>query len=212
LPTLDTNSCNSSKKSKLESKAISSLVAYGSDSSDEENEDKVDKKSTILQRLQQKAEMFKQKELDKLSIDKSPSTEEANGQPDILDIICKEVPPDYIVEKPNMLKSSEKQVSNDIFDILKSEVPPDYLDDTINGNIDEENKLVVPSDSKITVNLESTIVETDSKYYSNTDEKKKKVTLDYSKDNSSKLVNLIANYGEDYDDSSNNSFCLHTII
>jgi len=31
--------------------------------------------------------------------------------------------------------------------------------------------------------------------------KKKKVTLDYSKDNSLKLVNLITNYGEDLDDS-----------
>jgi len=70
--------------------------------------------------LQQKAEMFKQKELAKLSKAKSPSLCETSSQPDILDIIDKEVPPDYLVENSNTSKSSEKKTSGDIFDILKN--------------------------------------------------------------------------------------------
>lgn len=188
LPTLDPNLCNGSKKSKLESKAISALVAYGSDSSDDENEDKKDQKSTILQRLQQKAEMFKQKELDKLTKVKSPGLCETNGQQDILDIIGKEVPPDYVIEKSNVLKSSEK-TPGDIFDILKSEVPPDYIDDSTNNNSGIKNKLAIPSDSKVTSKLQSKIVENDEG--SNTS------TLDSLKDSSTKSFNLIANYGEE---------------
>jgi len=175
LPTLDPNSCNSSKKSKLESKVLSALVAYGSDSSEDENEDDTDQKTTILQRLQQKAEMFKQKELAKVPKATSPSPSKTNGQPDILDIIDKEVPPDYLVEKSNTSTSSEKKTTGDIFDILKSEVPPDYADDTLNNNTEEENKLIVPLDTN---------------------------TNDSFKENSLKSINLIANYGEEDPDDS----------
>lgn len=197
LPTLDSNSCNNSKKSKLESMAINALVAYGSDSSEDENEIQDDKKSTILQRLQHKAEMFKQKEMDKLTkVESSDSC--VNSQPDILDIIGEEVPPDYVVEKSNVLKSSDK-LTDDIFDVLKSEVPPDYVDDTINNNTDKDIL-----DSK----TQPIIIENDNMKL--TDEKTKSTTLDSSKDNSLKSFNLIANYGEeeDLDDLSKNSFIL----
>ncbi|XP_060866511.1 formin-binding protein 4-like [Metopolophium dirhodum] len=210
LPTLDPNSCNGSKKSKLESKVLSALVAYGSDSSEDENEDDKDQKTTILQRLQQKAEMFKQKELAKLSKAKSPDLCETNGQPDILDIIDKEVPPDYLVEKSNKSKSSEKKTTGDIFDILKSEVPPDYVDVTLNNNTGEENKLV-PLDINAISKLHSKTVENDSnsKYHSNTDEKLNNFTSDSLKENSLKSINLIANYGEedleDLDDQKSES-------
>lgn len=206
LPTLDPNLCNGSKKSKLETKAISLLVAYGSDSSDEENEIPEDSKSTILQRLQEKAELFKQKELDKLNHDKSilPKTHESNGQPDIFDIIGKEVPPDYTTEKPIVAKSSENKTTGDIFEILKSEVPPDYMDDTKN-NIDKEDiKLDVASES--TENEQVNVVEKDfkSKYHSNSDEKTKHTTLNSCTESSTKPFNLIASYGEeDLDESGN---------
>lgn len=192
LPTLKLNSCNGSKKSKLESKAISALVAYGSDSSEDEDEDTDDKKSTILQRLQQKAEMFKKKELDKLTSVQSSYLGETNGQPDILDIIGKEVPPDYVVEKP-----IEKTPSGDIFDILKSEVPPDYIDDTTNNNTEKDNKLAVPSDSKI--EIESKI-----KCHSNNDERTNNSSIISSKESSLQSFNLIANYGEDDLETSGN--------
>lgn len=193
IPTLDPNSCNNSKKSKLESKAINALVAYGSDSSEDENEDEEDQKSSILQRLQEKAEMFKQKELDKLTKVKSPSLCETNGQPDILDIIGKEVPPDYVMEK-----SSDKKITGDIFDIIKSEVPPDYVDDTTNNNSENENHSKIPLDSRVSINLSSKIIENDPKpKYSNTDENTKNTTSDSLKENSLKMFNLIANYGEE---------------
>ncbi|KAF0767033.1 formin-binding protein 4-like [Aphis craccivora] len=199
LPTLDPNSCNGSKKSKLESKVLSALVAYGSDSSEDENEDDKDQKTTILQRLQQKAEMFKQNELAKLPKATSPGPCKTNGQPDILDIIDKEVPPDYLVEKSNSSKSSEKNTTGDIFDILKSEVPPDYANDTLNNNTEEENKLIVPLDTNKNGKLHPKTIVNDSKskYQSNTDEKINNLTLDSFKDNSLKSINLIANYGEE---------------
>lgn len=190
LPTLDLNSCNGSKKSKLESKAISALVAYGSDSSEDESEDK-DDKSTILQRLQQTAELFKQTEMNKLINVQSPGLCETNGQPDILDIIGEEVPPDYVIEKP-----IEEKPSSDIFDILNSEVPPDYIDDTTNNNTEKDNELAVPSESKVPVKLQSSTVEIDSKLNclsSNSDES----STNSSKESSLKSFNLIANYGED---------------
>jgi len=143
--------------------------------------------------LQQKAEMFKQKELAKLSKAKSLDSCEANSQPDILDIIDKEVPPDYLVENSNTSKSSEKKTTSDIFDILKSEVPPDYVDVTLNNNTGEENKLVVPLDTNATGRLHSKIVENDS----NTDEKLNNFTSDSLKENSLKSINLIANYGDE---------------
>lgn len=191
--------CNGSKKSKLESKVLSSLVAYGSDSSEDENEDDKNQKNTILQRLQQKAEMFKQKELAKLSKSKSPGLCETNGQADILDIIDKEVPPDYLVEKLITSKSSEKKTTGDIFDILKSEVPPDYVDATSNNNTREENKLIVPLDVNAIGKLHSKTIEnnSNSKYHLNTDEKINNLTSDSLKENSLKSINLIANYGED---------------
>lgn len=203
IPTLDPNSCNNSKKSKMESKAISALVAYGSDSSEDENEHEEDQKSTILQRLQEKAEMFKQKELDKLDKVKSPSVCETNGQPDILDIIGKEVPPDYVTEKP-----SEKKITGDIFDILKSEVPPDYVDDTANNNFENENQSIIPSDSNVSVNLPSKIIESNPKpkYHSSTDESTINTTLDSSKENSLKMFSLIANYGEEELENSGKQF------
>lgn len=202
IPTLDPNSCNNSKKSKLESKAISALVAYGSDSSEDENEHEEDQKSTILQRLQEKAEMFKQKELDKLSKVKSPSLCETNGQPDILDIIGKEVPPDYVTEKP-----SEKKITGDIFDIIKSEVPPDYVDETTNNNFENENESNKPSDSRLLVNLPTKIIENNPKpKYSNTDESTINTTLDSPKENSLKMFNLIANYGEEELENSGKQF------
>lgn len=132
--------------------------------------------------------MFKQKELAKLSKAKSPSSCETNGQPDILDIIDKEVPPDYLVEK-----SPEKKTTGDIFDILKSEVPPDYVNVTLNDNTREENKLIVPSDINAMGKLHSKTVENDS----NTDEKINNLTSDSLKENSLKSINLIANYGEE---------------
>lgn len=210
MPTLDPNSCNGSKKSKLESKVLSALVAYGSDSSEDENEDDKDQKSTILQRLQQKAEMFKQKELAKLSKDKSPGSCETNVQPDILDIIDNEVPPDYLVEKSTTSKSSEKKTTGDIFDILKSEVPPDYVDITLNNNTGEENKLIVPLDTDAMGNkLHSKTVENDSNTNSNSDEKINNLTLDSLKENSLKSINLIANYGEeDHEDLGKNCLVL----
>lgn len=131
--------------------------------------------------------MFKQKELDKLTKVKSPGLCETNAQQDILDIIGKEVPPDYVIEKPNVLKSPEK--TGDIFDILKSEVPPDYVDDTTNNNSGIKNKLVISSDSKVTSKLQSKIVENDEA--SNTS------ILDSLKENPTKSFNLIANYGEE---------------
>lgn len=213
LPTLDPNSCNGSKKSKLESKVISALVAYGSDSSDDENLDEENQKCTILQRLQEKAEMFKLKELNKSNEAESLGSCETNSQPDILDIIGKEVPPDYVVEKPNVQKSLEKKSnSGDIFDILKSEVPPDYIDETTNNNIKEDNTSVVLSDSKVIVKLESKLDENDtnSKYHLNTDERTRTTStiLDSSKENNSvKSFDLIANYGNnDHEDSSKNNF------
>jgi len=200
----------------LESKAISALVAYGSDSSDDENEDEEDKKCTILQRLQEEAEMFKLKEINKLNKVKSPDLCETNGQPDILDIIGKEVPPDYVVEKPNILISSENKSSGgDIFDILKSEVPPDYVDDTTDNNTEEDNKLVILSDSKSIVKLQTKLDENDSKskYNFNTDERTHITTLDSLKDNSLKSFNLIANYGdEDPEDSGKNNFIRFKIV
>lgn len=198
IPTLDPNSCNNSKKSKLESKAISALVAYGSDSSEDENEDEEDQKSTILQRLQEKAEMFKQKELDKLSKVKSPSLCDTNGQPDILDIIGKEVPPDYVIEKP-----SEKKNTGDIFDIIESEVPPDYVNDTTNNNSEKENQSITPSDSRILANQQS--IENNLKpKYSNTYEST--INSDFSKETSLKTFNLIANYGEEELENSGKQF------
>ncbi|XP_025197460.1 formin-binding protein 4-like [Melanaphis sacchari] len=193
LPTLDPNSCNGSKKSKLESKVLSALVAYGSDSSEDENEDDKDQKTTILQRLQQKAEMFKQKELAKLPKSTSPGPCKINGQPDILDIIDKEVPPDYLLEKSNTSKSSEKKATGDIFDILKSEIPPDYTVDTLNNNTEDENKLIVPLDTNITNKLHPKTIVNDS----NADEKINNLTSDSFKENSLKSINLIASYGED---------------
>lgn len=204
LPTLDPNSCNGSKKSKLESKVLSALVAYGSDSSEDENDDDKDQKTTILQRLQQKAEMFKQKELAKLSKANSPGLNETNGQPDILDIIDNEVPPDYLVEKPNISKSLEKKTTGDIFDILKSEVPPDYIDDTVNNNTEEKNKLIVPLDTIAISKLQSKTDENDSKskYHSKIDDRIKNTISDSLKENSLKSINLIASYGEeDLEDS-----------
>lgn len=211
MPTLDPNSCNGSKKSKLESKVLSALVAYGSDSSEDENEDDENQKTTILQRLQQKAEMFKQKELAKLSKTKSSSLCETSGQPDILDIIDKEVPPDYLVENSNTSKSSEKNTTSDIFDILKSEVPPDYVNVTLNNNSGEENKLVVPLDTKAMGKLHSKTAENDSnsKYHSNTDEKLNNFTSDSLNENSLKSINLIASYGEgDLEDLGKNFLVL----
>jgi len=142
--------------------------------------------------------MFKQKELAKLSKPKSPGSCETNGQPDILDIIDKEVPPDYLVEKSNKSKSSEKKTTGDIFDILKSEVPPDYVDVALNNNTGEENKLVL-LDTNAMGKLHSKTVENDSnsKYHSNTDEKLNNFTSDPLKENSLKSINLIANYGEE---------------
>jgi len=185
--------CNGSKKSKLESKVLNALVAYGSDSSEDENEDDKDQKTTILQRLQQKAEMFKQKELDKLSKSTSPGPRETNGQPDILDIIDDEVPPDYLVEKSNSSKSSENKTTGDIFDILKSEVPPDYVDVNSNNNTGEENKLIVPLDTNAIGKVHSKTLENDSnsKYHLITDEKKNNLSSE-----SLKSINIIANYGE----------------
>lgn len=202
FPTLDPNSCNGSKKSKLESKAISALVAYGSDSSEDEDENEESQKSTILQRLQHKAEMFKQKELNKLTKDESPNLT-INGQPDILDIIGEEVPPDYVIEQPNVLQSSEK-ISGDIFGIIKNEVPPDYVDDTTNNNTDKDNKSIVLADSKTSVKLQSKVVDNDSKTknYTNTDEKLKNTSSDSFKENS---FHLIAIYGdEDQNDTGIN--------
>jgi len=184
-------------------------VAYGSDSSEDENEDDKDQKTTILQRLQQKAEMFKQKELAKLPKATSPGPCKTNEQPDILDIIDKEVPPDYLVEKSNTSKSSEKNTIGDIFDILKSEVPPDYANDTLNNNTEEENKLIVPLDTNPNGKLHSKTIVNDlkSKYHSNTDEKINNLTLDSFKENSLKSINLIANYGEeDPEDLGKNCF------
>jgi len=184
-------------------------VAYGSDSSEDENEDDKDQKTTILQRLQQKAEMFKQKELAKLPKATSPGPCKTNGQPDILDIIDKEVPPDYLVEKSNTSKSSEKNTTGDIFDILKSEVPPDYANDTLNNNSEEENKLIVPLDTNTNSKLHPKTIVNDSKskYQSNTDEKINNLTLDSFKENSLKSINLIANYGEeDSEDLGKNCF------
>jgi len=197
------SSCNSPKKSKLESKAISALVAYGSDSSDGENEDEEDKKCNILQRLQQKAEMFKQKELDKLSLDKSPSSLQTN-QPDILDIIGEEVPPDYEIEKLN--ESTSKKTTGDIFDILENEVPPDYVDDTPNNHTEKESKKVVELESKMPTQFQLKAVENESsKHHSDTDEKTNATNLDLLKENSLKSFNLIANYGEeDVEDSGKN--------
>lgn len=139
--------------------------------------------------------MFKQNELDKLTKAKSPSLCKTNGQPDILDIIGEEVPPDYVIEKPNVLKSSEKKTSGDIFDIIESEVPPDYVDDTTNNNTHEENKSIVPAESKVSVKLQSKNVNNDpkTKYYATTNEKTKN-NSDSPKENS---FNLIANYGDD---------------
>lgn len=154
--------------------------------------------------MQQKAEMFKQKEMDELTKPKSPILCETNGQPDILDIIGEEVPPDYVIEKPNVLKSSEKKTSGEIFDIIKSEVPPDYVDDTTN-NTDKENKLIVLTDSKVTVKLQSKIVDNDckTKCYVNTDEKTKNTASDSLKENS---FHLIANYGDgDQEDTGINN-------
>lgn len=203
MPTLDLNSCNGSKKSKLESKAISALVAYGSDSSEDESDDNDDNKSTILERLQQTAELFKQKEMNKLINVQSPGLCETNGQPDILDIIGEEVPPDYVIEKP-----IEKKPSSDIFDILNSEVPPDYVDDTTNNNTEKENKLAVHSDSKMPVKLQSSTVEVDSKsncFSSSSDES----STNSSKESSLKSFNLISNYGEDDpEDPGNKSYIL----
>jgi len=174
-------------------------VAYGSDSSEDENEDDKDQKTTILQRLQQKAELFKQKELDKLTKAKSPGSCEMNGHSDILDIIDKEVPPDYLVETPNTSKSSENKTTGDIFDILKSEVPPDYVDDTLNNNTGEENKLIAPLDTDAIGKLHSKTIEKDSKskYHSNDDERISNSISDSLKENSLKSINLIANYGEE---------------
>lgn len=212
LPTLDPNSCNSSKKSKLESKAISALVAYDSDSSDGENEDEEDKKCTILQRLQQKAEMFKQKEMDKLTNDKSPNLCKTNSQPDILDIIGEEVPPDYEIETHNVLKS-EKKPTGDIFDILKSEIPPDYMDDITNNLSEEDSKKSIELDSKLTAKCQSKTVENGSlsKCHSNIDARTNGTILDSVKENSSKSFNLIANYSdEDLEDSG--KYCLVLFI
>lgn len=148
--------------------------------------------------------MFKQKELDKLAQVKSPDLCETNGQPDILDIIGKEVPPDYVVDKPNVLQSSEKKTTGDIFDILKSEVPPDYVDDSENNNAEKQNKLVVPSDSKVTVKQQTQIVENDLKSECNSNNDEKSKTLDSLKENLLKSFNLIAHYNdEDPDDSGN---------
>lgn len=201
LPTLDMSSCNGAKKSKLESKAISALVAYGSDSSDGENEDEENEKCNILQRLQQKAEMFKQKELDELSKDKSPSLLQTSHQPDILDIIGEEVPPDYEIE--NTHESTNKKTTGDIFEILENEVPPDYVkDDTPNNHTEEEN-IEVESESKLQPQLQSIDVDNDLsvKHRSNTDEKTNAINLDLAKDDSLKSFSLIANYGEDVEDS-----------
>lgn len=196
----------------MESKTISALVAYGSDSSDDENEVEENQKCTILQRLQEKAEMFKLKELNKLNNVTSPSSSETNDQPDILDIIGEEVPPDYVIEKPNILKSLEKNSSvNDIFDILKSEVPPDYIDDTTNNNTEDDDKLIESSNSMVNVKLQSKLDDNDSKskYHSNIDERTDTTILDSLKDNSLKPFNLIANYGdEDQEDSGKNNYSL----
>lgn len=205
------SSCNGPKKSKLESKTISALVAYGSDSSDGENEDEEDKKCNILQRLQQKAEMFKQKELDKLSIDKSPSPLQTN-QPDILDIIGEEVPPDYEIEKPN--ESTSKTTTGDIFDILENEVPPDYVDNIPNNHTEKENKKVVELESKMKTQFQLKAVENESlsKHHSDTDEKTNVTNLDLVKENSLKSFNLIANYGEeDVEDSGKNRIIFYFI-
>lgn len=193
----------------MESKAISALVAYGSDSSDGENEDEKDQKCTILQRLQQKAEMFKQKELDKLNEVKSPSLSKTNYQPDILDIIGEEVPPDYEIEKLKGLESSEKKASGDIFDILKSEVPPDYLEGSPSSSIEDDNKLAVQSDLKVT----SKIVESDSTCHSSVEERTKTTDLDSLKENSLKPFNLISSYGkEDLEDSGNNNIWFKSYV
>lgn len=208
LPTLDPNSCNSSKKSKLESNAISALVAYGSDSSDGENEDEEDKKCTILLRLQQKAEMFKQKEIDKLTKDKSPSLCKTNSQPDILDIIGEEVPPDYDIETHNVL-NSKKKPTGDIFDILKSEIPPDYVDDTTSSHSEEDSKKVLQLDSKLTTKCQSKTVENGSlsKCHSNIDKRTNSTIQDSVKENSSKSFNLIANYSDE-DPEDSGKYCL----
>lgn len=147
--------------------------------------------------MQQKAEMFKQKELDKLAQVKSPGLCETNGQPDILDIIGKEVPPDYVVDKPNVSQSSEKKTTGDIFDILKCEVPPDYIDNTKNNNSEKQNKLVVSSDSKITVKHQTQIVENDFKSKCNSSNDENTKTLDSLKESSLKSFNLIANYDDE---------------
>lgn len=193
LPILDPNTCNGSKKSKLESKAIIALVAYGSDSSDDENEVKEDQKSTILQRLQQKAEMFKQKEINKLTKTESSGSYETNDQPDIFDIIDKEVPPDYVIEKANISKSLDKKSTDDICNVLKSE---DHdVDDTINNNTEKENISIGLSDS--TVKIQPKMIENDKLKYSSIDEKTKCTTSDSLKDSSLKSFNLIANYDEE---------------
>uniref|UniRef100_A0A2S2QB47 WW domain-containing protein n=1 Tax=Sipha flava TaxID=143950 RepID=A0A2S2QB47_9HEMI len=206
FPTRDSNSCNNSKKSKLESNAISALVAYGSDSSEDEDDNEEDQKSTILQRLQHKAEMFKQKELDKLTKDESLNLI-TNSQPDILDIIGEEVPPDYVVEKPSVLQSSE-ETSEDAFDIIKSEVPSSYVDDTTNNNTEKDNKSIVIEDSKVAVKLQSKVVDNNSKtkYYASTDEKLKNTSSDYLKENYSNLIPIYDDDDqEDTEDQNNDS-------
>lgn len=203
LPTIDSNTKNSLKKSKLESKTTIALVAYGSDSSDDETEVMEDQKSTILQRLQQKAEMFKQKEIDKLTKTESSSSCETNDQTDILDIIDKEVPPDYVIEKANVLKSLDKISTGDSFDVLKSEVPYDYVDDTINNNT-ENNISPEPSDSEI--KIQPKMIKNDKLMYSGIDKKTKCTTSD-----SLRSIKLIANYGEE-ENPENPSNYLYLLI
>jgi hypothetical protein len=132
--------------------------------------------------------MFKQKELDKLTKDESLNLI-TNSQPDILDIIGEEVPPDYVVEKPSVLQSSE-ETSEDAFDIIKSEVPSSYVDDTTNNNTEKDNKSIVIEDSKVAVKLQSKVVDNNSKtkYYASTDEKLKNTSSDYLKENYSNLI------------------------
>ncbi|XP_050443305.1 formin-binding protein 4-like [Adelges cooleyi] len=195
LPVLDPTSCKSAKKPKQESKKLSALVDYGSDSSDDEKEDELVQKSTILKRLQQKAEMFKQKEKEISCIKITENVIESKSPTDIIDIIGTEIPPDNIINESETKKSLENKSSGDIFDILNSEVPPDYVD-----QISTSPKSTSP-DLKTTNKQSIKLLESNISSLTNLNNEPK---LE-AKENTIKPFSLIANYGEDneQDDGTN---------
>ncbi|XP_050523146.1 formin-binding protein 4-like [Daktulosphaira vitifoliae] len=188
-----------SKKSKTESKTISALVAYGSDTSDDDDGDDKDdevQKSSILERLQQEAEMFKQNEIKNNSINESKNKTESHNTTDILHVIEKEVPPDYLNDKADTLDPSKKNSPSDIFEILKSEVPPDYKEKVLSS----ENK-------SISIDSELTNIQTNNilNPISNLNDESILVSQNIENKNSQNPLNLIANYGED-NEIANNEF------